>query len=112
MTLPLGFYKQVEENIACKLKKLLYGLKQSPRALFDRFAQLMKCQRYRQGHSDHIMFFQHFGEELKKILIQYVDDIILIGDNLVGIERLKTTLATEFEVKDFMCYFLGMKIVR
>ena len=34
------------------------------------------------------------------ILIVYVDDIILIGDNIGEVERLKKVLATEFEVND------------
>lgn len=51
---------------------------------------------------------------MKTILIVYVDDIILIGENVMEIERLKKHLATEFEVKDLgkMQYFLGMEIAR
>ena len=47
------------------------------------------------------------------ILIVYVDDIILIGDNIGEVERLKV-LATKFEVKDMgqIWYFLGMKVTR
>lgn len=48
------------------------------------------------------------------ILIVYVYDIVLIGNNLAEIERLKKTLITEFEVRNLgqMCYFIGMKITR
>lgn len=54
------------------------------------------------------MFFQRSGEGLKTNLIVYVDDIILTGDNLTKIKRLKKTLAIEFKVKDIeqMYYFL------
>ncbi|RVW48506.1 Retrovirus-related Pol polyprotein from transposon TNT 1-94 [Vitis vinifera] len=75
MTLLPGFCKEEEETKVCKLKKYLYGLKQSPRAWFDRFAK-------------------------DAILIVYVDDIILIGDNIGEVERLKKVLATEFEPSD------------
>ena len=48
------------------------------------------------------------------ILIVYVDDIILTGDNTREVERLKKVLATEFEVKDLsqMRYFLGMEVAK
>ncbi|RVW25298.1 Retrovirus-related Pol polyprotein from transposon RE1 [Vitis vinifera] len=42
MILPPGFCKEEEETRVCKLKKSLYGLKQSPRAWFDRFAKRLK----------------------------------------------------------------------
>ena len=39
-------------------------------------------------------------EEKITTLIVYVDDIILIGDNLLETKRLKKVLASEFEIKD------------
>ena len=46
-------------------------------------------------------------------MIVYVDDIILTGDNIGEVERLKV-LATEFKVKNLgqMRYFLGMEVAR
>ncbi|XP_022849594.1 uncharacterized protein LOC111371696 [Olea europaea var. sylvestris] len=60
------------------------------------------------------MFFRIFEDETRTILIVYVDDIILTGDNTVEVERLKLSLATEFEVKDLeqLRYFLGMEVAR
>lgn len=48
------------------------------------------------------------------ILIVYVDDIILIGDDKEKKERLKKDLASEFEMKDLgnLRYFLGMEFAR
>ncbi|KAL6343242.1 hypothetical protein AAG906_022158 [Vitis piasezkii] len=53
-----------------------------------------------------------FNDGRMTILIVYVDDIILTGDNIGEVERLKKVLATEFEVKDLcqMGYFLGMEV--
>lgn len=48
------------------------------------------------------------------ILIIYVDDVILIGDDVIEMERLKNTFATKFEIKDLspLRYFPGMEIAR
>ncbi|XP_022893597.1 uncharacterized protein LOC111408063 [Olea europaea var. sylvestris] len=60
------------------------------------------------------MFFKQSKDGAKTILIVYVDDIILTGDNTAKMEKLKKCLATEFEVKDLgqMRYFLGMEIAQ
>lgn len=50
----------------------------------------------------------------KAILIVYVHGIILIGDHIEEIQRLKEFLPKEFEIKnlEMMKYFLGMKVAR
>ena len=60
------------------------------------------------------MFFKQSNDGRMTILIVYVDDIILTGDDTGEVERLKKVLATEFEVKDLgqMWYFLGMEVAR
>ena len=46
-------------NKVCKLKKAHYGLKQSPRAWFRRFAKVMKEFGYKQSQDDHTLFIKH-----------------------------------------------------
>ena len=48
------------------------------------------------------------------IVIVYIDNTILTGDDTGEVERLKKVLATEFEVKDLgqMRYFLRMEVAR
>ena len=96
------------------MKKSLYGLKQSPRAWFDRFAKVIKNPGYQQGQLDHTMLFKQSNDGRMTILIVYVNDIILTGDNTGEVERLKKVLAIEFEVKDLgqMRYFLRMEVAR
>ncbi|KAJ7950679.1 Retrovirus-related Pol polyprotein from transposon TNT 1-94 [Quillaja saponaria] len=59
MEIPLGFSCQKTEGKVCKLKKSLYGLKQSPRAWFDRFQKAMISFGYQQSNADHTMFVKH-----------------------------------------------------
>ena len=80
---PPGFSHSLLPNQVCRLKKALYGLKQSPRAWFERFTQAMVSMGYRQSQGDHTLFIKHSISGGVAILIVYVDDIIITGDDLV-----------------------------
>ena len=60
------------------------------------------------------MFYRHTGEWKVAILIVYVDNIILTGNDNKELERLKKVLAKEFEIKNLgnLKYFLGMEFTR
>ena len=109
-----GFEGKLGPNKVCKLKKSLYGLKQSPRAWFERFGSVVKRCGYYQSQADHNMFYKHNRQGKVAILIVYVDDIVLTGDDNEELERLKKRLAAEFEIKDLgmLKYFLGMEFAR
>ncbi|KAH9766022.1 hypothetical protein KPL70_002047 [Citrus sinensis] len=52
----------------CKLKKSLYGLKQSPRAWFGKFTKAMVHFGYNQSNSDHTLFIKKRQGALKYFL--------------------------------------------
>ena len=81
MDLPSRFEGKVGKGKVCRLKKSLYGVKQSPRAWFEHFGKVVKSHDYCQGQVDHTMFYRHTGEGKVAILIVYVDDIILMGND-------------------------------
>jgi Reverse transcriptase (RNA-dependent DNA polymerase) len=97
----------------CKLKKALYGLKQSPRAWFGRFCLAMKSYGFNQSDSYHTLFFKRKQGKLT-LLIIYVDDMIITGDDLDEIKRLEERLAGEFEMKNLggLKFFLGIEVTR
>ena len=111
MDQPPGFEEKGNKCRVCKLKKALYGLKQSPRAWFERFGKAVKSHGYTQSQADHTMFFKHSNEGKIVVLIVYVDDIIVTGDDHLEIKRLKMLLTQDFEIKDLgaLKYFLGME---
>lgn len=96
------------------MKKTIYGLKQSSREWFERFKQVVKKHNYKQAQSDDTLFFKHSPDGKITIIIVYVDDMIITGDDFVEQEKLKGVLSKEFEVKDLgpMKYFLGMEVAR
>jgi Reverse transcriptase (RNA-dependent DNA polymerase) len=85
--------------MTCKLKKALYGLKQSTKTWFGRFYVAMRSYDYERGDSYHTLFFKRIGGKVV-ILIIYVDDIIIIGDDKVKIGALEGKLSKEFEMKN------------
>nr|AAP21414.1 putative polyprotein [Oryza sativa Japonica Group]ABF99446.1 retrotransposon protein, putative, unclassified [Oryza sativa Japonica Group] len=113
MEIPPGFGNSQTVGKVCKLKKSLYGLKQSPRAWFDRFRHAVCDMGYSQCNGDHTVFYKHRGTHIT-ILAVYVDDIVITGDDVEEIRCLKERLGKAFEVKDLgpLRYFLGIEIAR
>jgi hypothetical protein len=113
MEIPPGFANEQTLGKVCKLKKSLYGLKQSPRAWFDRFRRALCDMGYSQCNGDHTVFYKHQGSHIT-ILAVYVDDIVITGDDVEEIKRLKERLGRAFEVKDLgpLRYFLGIEMAR
>jgi len=59
MHIPPGFETSQTNGKVLRLCRSLYGLKQSPRAWFDRFRQSMLKRGYIQSNADHTLFFKH-----------------------------------------------------
>ncbi|KAH9705125.1 Plant intracellular ras-group-related LRR protein 4 [Citrus sinensis] len=64
--------------------------------------------------ADHTLFLRTSQEEKISLLIVYVDDIILSGNDEEELQKLKKQLAQEFEVKDIgnLKYFFEMGVAR
>ena len=107
-----GFEKK--GKLVCKLKKSLYGLKQSSKEWFEKFTQAVKEWGFVQAQSDHTIFYKLSKDGKRAILIVYVDDIIVTGDDQLELESLKEYLVSKFELKDLgaLKYFLGMEVAR
>ncbi|KAL6333904.1 hypothetical protein AAG906_039316 [Vitis piasezkii] len=114
MDLLLEFEDRLGKDKVCRLRISSYGLKQSTRAWFECFEKAVKGRGYYLSQADHAMFYRHSNEGKIAILIVYVDDIVLIGDDNAKLERLKKVLANDFEIKDFgaLKYFLGMELAK
>ena len=62
MDIPLGFDDSKSARKVCKLKKFLYGLKQSPRAWFERFTHAMLKWGFKQSQGDHTLFIKYSSQ--------------------------------------------------
>lgn len=114
MDIPPGVsFEMSKKNKVCRLRKALYGLKQSPRAWSGRLIAAMKTMKtfgYTQSNADHTLFIKHKDEKIT-VLIVYVDDMVVTGDDNEEMRSLQTRLTAEFEMKDLGClnYFFGYR---
>ncbi|XP_031267041.1 pentatricopeptide repeat-containing protein At1g62910-like [Pistacia vera] len=113
MEMPQGFEGSGKDRKVCKLKKSLYGLKQSPRAWFEKFTKAVKRFGFTRGQTDHTLFLKTSVGKIT-ILIVYVDDIIITRDSFEEMKAVKKVLAWDFELKHLgqLRCFLGMEIAR
>ncbi|KAL1220954.1 Retrovirus-related Pol polyprotein from transposon RE2 [Cardamine amara subsp. amara] len=103
----------IGENRVCKLKKPIYGLKQSPRAWYHKFSGCLLKNGFRRSEADHTLFTTQGENGIVAILV-YVDDIIVTGDDVEGIKRTKGLLKASFDIKDLgeLKYFLGIEVCK
>lgn len=112
MQQPPGFERK-GENLVCSLKKSLYGLKQSPRAWFEKFGKVVCSYGFSRSKADHSLFTKK-GNRGIVVLLVYVDDIIVTGSDSQGIAEIKQQLSQAFHTKDLgpLRYFLGIEVAR
>ncbi|RVW28578.1 Retrovirus-related Pol polyprotein from transposon RE1 [Vitis vinifera] len=70
---------------------------------------VMKEFGYKQSQGDHTLFIKHSATRGVTVLLVYVDDIIVTGNDEREKHEVKQRLATEFEIKELgkLKYFLG-----
>eukprot|EP01018_Ginkgo_biloba_P031655 Gb_34893 [translate_table: standard] len=93
-----GFEVKRKEDLVCRLKKSLYGLKQSPRMWYQKFDTHMLGLGFIHNKVDHCIYFKQVRDHFV-ILLLYVDDILLIGNNKEMIKGVKSQLSCQFEMK-------------
>ena len=86
---PPGF--SIDSNKVCHLRRALYGLKQAPRVWFAKFNSTISRLGYMANHYDSALFL-HRTDKCTILLLLYVDDMIITGDDLNGIQELKVFL--------------------
>jgi hypothetical protein len=105
---PPGY--SIPDGIVCRLRRSLYGPKQTPRAWFERFASVVPAAGFSPGAHDPAMF-AHTSPHGQTLLILYVDDMIITGAEPEYIAFVKARLCEKFLMTDIgpLCYFLGLR---
>ena len=95
---PSGFEVQDRGTHVCRLKKALSGLKQAPRAWYERIDSYLMKLSFTRSNANPNLYFK-VDREKPLILVLYVDDLFLTSADLL-IHQRKRKLASEFEMKD------------
>ena len=113
MIQPEGLIGQEQENLVCKLRKSLYGLKQTPRQWYTKFDSFMHRIGFKRCEVDHCYYVKSFDNSYL-ILLLYVDDMLITGSSIEEINNLKKQLSKQFTMKDLGVakQILGMRIIR
>ena len=109
MRQPEGYEVIGRETEVCKLKKSIYGLKQSPRCWNAKLHTSLIQIGFNSSDADPCVYICG-----GKIIAVYVDDLILLTDTKDEMESLKNRLSEEFNMKDLgeVSQFLGVSINR
>ena len=105
---PPGY--SVPEGMVCHLRRSLYGLKQAPRAWFQRFASVVTAAGFSASAHDPALFV-HVSPRGRTLLLLYVDDMLITGDDPQYIAFVKARLSDQFLMSDLgpLRYFLGIE---
>lgn len=97
----------------CKLQKSLYGLKQAPRQWLSKLSYALQTCGLTQSQSDYSLFTKHH-DHLHTIILIYVDDLLIAGNDNYTITQNKAFLSSQFHMKDLghLRYFFGIKVNR
>ncbi|CAL1369869.1 unnamed protein product [Linum trigynum] len=99
MEQPEGFVLPGNEGKVCKLQKSLYGLKQAPKQWHEKFDSVVLAHGFSHNSADKCIYSK-CTKEYMVIICLYVDDMLIIGTNMKGINETKEYLTSCFQMKD------------
>ena len=96
-----------------QVKRSIYGLKQASRSWNIKFDQAIKSFGFEQNLDESCVYKKH-QDEVVMFLVLYVDDILLIGNDIGVMSSVKVWLSSQFDTKDLgeANFILGIKLWR
>ena len=100
-----------QEHMVCRLRKSLYGLKQSPRCWNTRLDGHLKQLGFKALKTDSVLYTKGVKQD-KILLAVYVDDLLISSKSRKSVLIVKAALSAEFKMTDQgeVDTILGIKI--
>jgi hypothetical protein len=113
MMQPKDFVDHKDADKVCKLQRSIYGLKQTSRSWNLRFDQVIKSFGFVPNCYEACIYKKVSGSSVT-FLVLYVDDILIIGNDIGMLNDAKSYLNRCFSMKELgeAAYILGIKIYR
>ncbi|KAI3780168.1 hypothetical protein L2E82_10129 [Cichorium intybus] len=113
MNQPEGFVDARYPNKMCKLERSIYGLKQASRSWNLCFHEKVKEFGFSRSEDESCVYVKASGS-IVTFLVLYVDDILLMGNDIPTLQDVKAWLGKCFAMKDLgeAAYILGIRILR
>ena len=111
MDQPEGFEIKEKDQMVCKLKKSIYELKQDSRQWYIKYNYTITSFGFKEITVDRCIYQKISGIKFI-LLILYVDDILLAGNDLGTLRETKDFYSMNFEMKDIgdASYVIGIEI--
>ena len=97
---PEGFEVDGNEHMVYMLKKSLYDLRRTRRQWYKKFDSFMMSQCHKRIEAKHCTYICQFSCGNFIILLYFVDDRLIIRQNVNLISKLKEELSKSFDMKN------------
>ena len=104
-------FTSTDESKVCKLQMSIFGLKQAFRSWNKHFDKIIKTYGFIKNEEEPCIY-KWANNYVVTFLVLYVDDILLIENDIPTLQNVKIWLSLQFSMKDLreVSYILGMKV--
>lgn len=114
MQQPKGFIEDGKENLVCRLRRSLYGLKQAARVWNTTISGILTALGFVQSRSDPCLYSKELPNGRRMYLLIYVDDMLVASADEKDISDLEKELSKKITLTSLgeVSHFLGVRVTK